>query len=508
MSAAPLHAVETPESQPAEHADHIPAHGHDGDALLEKMRELRGDDADWKNARTWSLVYFADDDYYRFLKEAHGTFFSENALNPMAFKSLKKMESEVVRMTADMLNGPDDAVGTMTSGGTESLLLSVKTYRDLAKRKRPWIRRPNMVMPRTAHPAFEKAAHYFGVKPRFARVGKDYRVDMAHVKKLTDRNTIMLVGSAPQYPHGVIDPIEELGAFAEKKGIPLHVDACIGGFVLPWIEKLGHAVPRWDFRVPGVTSISADLHKYGYAAKGASTIVYRSMQFLKHQFFIATDFPGGVYISPSMPGTRPGGAIAAAWAALMKMGEDGYMLHTERALEAIQKLQAGIAKIDGVRVLSRPDATLLPWAGDAGVDTFVIADRMQERGWLVDRQHRPASVHLTVTSNHLDVVDQYLADLEEAARWARANPDAKASGEAAMYGMMGKLPLRGLVRYSVQKVMEGMYSPTGEMPDLSDLGSGDDDSLLFKLLGKHQGTALKALDKASLLSQRVLGRDS
>jgi glutamate/tyrosine decarboxylase-like PLP-dependent enzyme len=416
-------AEQTPTGPPA-----IPSEGRDGAELLAEMQEMRHDDASFKDGRTWSLVYYAGDEYASFLKEAHNLFFSENALNPMAFKSLKRMEAEVVRMTASMLHGDEKAVGTMTSGGTESLLLAVKTYRDWAKRNKPWIRNPEMVLPRTAHPAFEKAAHYFGVKARFAPVRGDYRADVREMKKRINRNTILIVGSAPQYPHGVVDPIEELAAIGLKKNIPVHVDGCIGGFMLPWIEKLGHAVPRWDFRVPGVTSISADVHKYGYGAKGASTIVYRNMSYLKHQFFIATDFPGGIYLSPSIPGTRPGGTIAAAWAALNKMGESGYLEHTEKALEAKRALIDGIAKIDGVRVLGEPDGTLVTWgADDDDVDVYAVADELESRGWSVDRQQHPASCHLTVTSNHLPIIDQYLKDLEESVKHVLAHPELKAA---------------------------------------------------------------------------------
>jgi glutamate/tyrosine decarboxylase-like PLP-dependent enzyme len=514
-AASPLRPVADPVPSPevpVEYGSKIPAHGIKKEELLAHLDELAGSDADWRGARTWSLVYYADDEHYDLLKKSHNRFFSENALNPMAFTSLKQMESDVVRMTADMLHGPKDAVGTMTSGGTESLLLAVKTYRDRARAKRPWVRRPNMVLPRTAHPAFEKAAHYFGVRTRFARVGADYRVDTSHVKKLIDRNTILLIGSAPQYAHGVVDPIEELGAIAERHKLPLHVDGCIGGFSLPWIEKLGHAVPRWDFRVPGVTSVSADLHKYGYAAKGASTIVYRSMDYLKHQFFVSTDFPGGIYASPSLPGTRPGGTIAAAWAALHHMGEDSYLEHTRKALEATRRLREGIADIDGIRILGTPHATLLAWGvdRDKDVDVYAVADHMQELGWLVDRQQHPASVHLTVTSHHLDVVDRYLADLRDSVAYVRAHPETKTSGEAPMYGMMAKLPVRGLVRFSVHKVMQQMYGPGGGAPDLADLGNSEGDNLVFRLMGQHKERALAALDRIDELSslpRKLLGRD-
>jgi sphinganine-1-phosphate aldolase len=247
------------------------------------------------------------------LQRAHNLFFAENALNPMAFKSLKRMEAEVVQMTASMLHAPDDACGTMTTGGTESLLMAVKAARDRAKARGPKTDRPNVVAAITAHPALDKAGHYFGLEIRKAPVGPDKRVIVSAMKKLIDKNTVLLFASAPQYPHGVIDPIDEVGRLALSRGIPLHVDACIGGFVLPWVERLGYPIPAFDFRVPGVTSMSADLHKYGFAVKGASVVVYRDMSYLEHQFFLETEFPGGIYASPSMTGTRGGGPIAAAW---------------------------------------------------------------------------------------------------------------------------------------------------------------------------------------------------
>ena len=302
----------------------IPTRGRAFDEILQELGARGSNDLDYRAGKSWSLVYYVDDDFYGFLKQAHNSYFSENGLNPMAFQSLKALEDDVVRMTAAMLHGGDEAVGTMTSGGTESILMAMKAYRDRAKKKKPWLLRPEIILPTTAHVAFDKAAHYFGLRIKRAPIDDKGQVDVRKVAQLINRKTILIVGSAPQYPHGTIDPIHELGTLAQRRQIPLHVDACFGGFILPWLEKIGIPIPAWDFRVPGVTSISADLHKYGYAAKGASTIIYRDMSYLTHQFFITTDWSGGIYASPSMAGTRPGGPIAAAWAALQAMGEDGY----------------------------------------------------------------------------------------------------------------------------------------------------------------------------------------
>jgi sphinganine-1-phosphate aldolase len=484
----------------------IPEKGTATDQLLAQMEQMRDGDADWRGGKVWSLVYFAGEAHHELLKEAHNLFIAENGLNPMAFQSLKRMESDVVRMTASMLNGGPEAVGTMTSGGTESILLAVKAARDRARKRRPWIRSPEMVLPETAHVAFEKAAHYFDVKIRYAPLRSDYRVDVKALKKLVGRNTVLIAASAPQYPHGVIDPIAEIGAFAQKKKLPFHVDACVGGFILPWLEALGHPLPTFDFRVPGVTSMSADLHKYGFAEKGASVVVYRSMDYLKHQFFVSTDWPGGIYAGPTIAGTRPGGNMAAAWAAMMSLGREGYLAHAAKALEATKKLASGLERIAPLGVLGTPDATIVTYASkDPEVSILAVADKLQELGWHVDRQQRPDSIHCTVTSNHLAVVDDYLRDVAAAVAHVKANPGLRTSGEAAMYGMMAKVPVRSMVKVAVGKVMEQMYGPAGAMPDLG--GGSAVDGPLGKAMAKYGPAALGVLEKLEGVKGRLrLGR--
>ncbi len=488
----------------------IPAQGADRDALLAAMQDMRSGDADWHGGKTWSMVYFIGEDHHAFLKQAHNLFFAENGLNPMAFQSLKRMESEVVQMTAGMLNGGRDTVGTMTSGGTESILLAVKAARDRARRTRPWILRPELVAPKTIHVAFDKACHYFGVKPRYVDVGPDFRADVAAMRKAIGRNTVLVAASAPQYPQGVIDPIEELGEICQSKNLPFHVDACFGGFILPWIEALGHELPTFDFRVPGVTSMSADVHKFGYAAKGASVVLYRDMTYLRHQFFVSTDWPGGIYASPSMPGTRPGGPIAAAWAALRSIGRDGYIAHTREAVAAAQELRAGVNGIVGLQVLGAAHSTVVAIgaasAGSEGVDIYAVADVMQERGWSVDRQQHPACLHCTVNAHNRPQVPGFLADLTEAVAHVRAHPELSSEGNAAMYGMMAKVPVRGLVKLSVQKVMEGMYGPDGAVPDLSQLGAGEDDGFVLSFIHKYGDRVMEVLDQVDGLRASIGGR--
>ena len=430
----------------------IPEQGRDAAQVLAELDARHDGDTDWRGGRVFSLVYHAGEAHEAMLHAAHAKYASANLLNPMAFKSLKKMETEIVEMAGRLFHCAG-AVGAVTSGGTESILCAVAAYRDRARKKWPWIRRPELVVPTTIHPAFDKAAHYFGVRLVKVPVGADFRADVPAMAKAIGRRTIGLVASAPQYPHGVVDPIGALGELAQKKRLPLHVDACVGGFVLPWLEKLGRKVPIWDFRVPGVTSISADLHKYGYAAKGASLLLWRSMDDMRHQIFVATDFPGGIYASPTLLGTRPGGPVAAAWAALQTIGANGYVELARAAIDAADRLRAGIAAIPGLAVIPG-DATIVAFTGE---NLYAVADRLESRGWSVDRQHRPASIHLTVTANHGPIVDQYVADLRAAVAEVRANPALAKSGSAPMYGMAAKLPARFLVASQVRKVIAGLY---------------------------------------------------
>lgn len=484
----------------------VPEEGIDHAALLKQMKRFKEGDADYRGGRTWSLVYHVDDGHADFLKAAHAMYASENGLNPIAFRSLKRMEADVVRMTLDMLRGEEESVGTMTSGGTESILLAVKAARDRAKKLRPWIISPEIVVPKTIHVAFDKACHYFGLKIRHAPVGPDFRVNVRAMKRLIGRNTVLIAASAPQYPHGVVDPISEIAEIAADKGIPMHVDACVGGFMLPWLERAGASVAPWDFRVPGVTSISADIHKYGYAAKGASTISYRSMDFMKHQFFVQTDWPGGIYASPSIPGTRPGGSIAAAWAAMMAMGKDGYTELAKQARAVTLQLAEGLDKIDGIRVLVPPDMTIVSFAADdETVDIYAVADQLESRGWSVDRQQHPNCIHLTVNASNGPMVQPYLKDLVEVVAIVRANPELAASGNAAMYGMMAKVPLRGFVKAAVGKVMEGMYGPDGEVPDLSKLGEDEKADVLLQLIHRYGDQAMGFLDKFEGGKDKVIG---
>jgi glutamate/tyrosine decarboxylase-like PLP-dependent enzyme len=451
----------------------LPAHGLPAAELLETLGSYRAHDVNYREGRTWSLVYHVGGSHEELMAQATESFLETNFLNPMAFKSLKRIERELVDVAVGLFHGPATATGCATSGGTESLLLPVLAARDDARRRWPWIRRPNIVLPVTAHVAFDKAAHLFGVRLKKVKVGPDGAVDVRAFRKAIDRNTILLVGSAPQYAHGTIDPIAELGALAQQRGLRLHVDACFGGWMSPFLERLGVPLPVWDFRVPGVTSISADLHKYGYAPKGISLLLYRDVELMKAQIFVATDFPGGIYASPGLLGSRPGGPMAAAWASVHALGEDGFLELARSAWSATERLRAGINQLPQLRLLGAPHSTAVAWAAREGaVDVYAVADGLTRRGWHVDRQQHPASVHLTVNAANLPVVDQYLADLRASVDEALANPASATSGEAATYGTMARLPARGLVKSAVVDAIARSYDPAAVDDDLTKPPSG------------------------------------
>ena len=443
----------------------LPAKGRPSADVLADLKGFAAHDPNYKEGRLWSLVYYLDETYADFQGEAYREFSSANGLNPTAFKSLKRFENEIIAAVAEMLHGTPEVCGVVTSGGTESCLLAVKTYRDLARTR--GVTKPEMVLPVTAHVAWFKASEYFGVKVRLLPLDKDLRADAAKLARLCNRNTVMILGSAPEYPHGSIDPIEALGAIALKRKIPLHVDACVGGFILPFMEMNGRELPLWDYRVAGVTSISADIHKYGFASKGASTITYRNLDYLKHQMFVYQDWPGGIFASPALLGTRPGGAYAAAWAAMQHFGKSGYRDLAKRTTQAFDKMRQGIEKIPELYVMGQPTGPLLAYGScDPNVNIFAVGDQMDEKGWNINRLQNPDGLHAMITAIHLEVMDDYLRDLQQAVAVVKANPALANSGSAATYGLMSHLPLRGLVRQKVLDIFAQMYKAGGHDFDL------------------------------------------
>lgn len=447
-----------------------PDQGRPFEEILAELDSFGKDDPNYKEAKTWSLVYYLNEEYTQFLEKAYAKYFSANGLNPTAFKSLKRLEKEVLRFTARLFHVDDEACGVMTSCGTESCMLAVKTYRDLGRSK--GIKKPEMIIPETAHVAWDKGAEYFGVKIRRAPLASNWGVDVKAVEKMINKNTVMILGSAPEYPHGIIDPIEKLGALAKKHNIPLHVDSCVGGYILPFIEMTGREVPLWDFRVEGVTSISADIHKYGFAAKGASCILYRNIDYFKHQVFVNESWPGGMFASPAFLGTRPGGAYAAAWAAIQANGVEGYKALAEKTVEVSEKLKKGIKDIGCFEIIGSPIASLFAYRStDSSVNVFALGDVMEKKGWHIDRIQRPDALHAMVTAPHDKVVEQYLEDLKEAVEIVRAHPELADSGQAATYGMVSHIPLRGMVRKQVLEIFANSYKLSAEEIDLSDSDS-------------------------------------
>lgn len=464
--------------------------------IFSRMEESAKQDAVWKKGRTFSLVYYPGEEILQFAKEAYTRFFCENGLNISAFPSLRKFETETVSMVGDLLNLPQNGAGSMTAGGTESILMAVFAARERACAYKTHIQKPEIIVPVSVHPAFDKAAHYFGLTIHHAPLRPDGRVDTEAVRKIINPNTILIVGSSPSYPHGLVDPIAELGDLAVEYDIWLHVDACVGGMLLPFVEKLGYPIPVFDFRVQGVRSMSVDLHKYGYCPKGTSVVLYRDKSYRRHQFFAYTEWTGGLYASATITGTRPGGAIASAWALINHLGIEGYLELTKSVMDASLKIQEAVKKISGLYVISNPEATVLALASDK-FDIYQVADELTLKGWALDRQQLPPSIHLTISFGNTPFVDEFINDLSLACEkvqkfslnkvsnkvvvgiaktLTRLLPEKVVSkltsfgsnmgGEgipkrqAAMYGMMGVLPNRGDLHTIVLDMLDKLNTPT------------------------------------------------
>ncbi len=394
-------------------APRIPEHGSPASDVLAALAATKTADVKWQAGRAFSLAYSAGDEAVDLAKAAYSQFSSENMLNLDAFPSLRQLQTEVISMVSSLLGGTDDTVGVCTSGGTESILTAVHGAKNWGKAR--GITAPTLVLPSTAHAAFSKACAYFDVTSIRVPVGDDFRANAAALDAAITDQTVMIVASAPAYPQGVIDPIAEISDIAVAHDILFHVDACMG-FTLPWLEQLGELPPGtvWNFAAPGVTSMSCDLHKFGYAAKGASVLLHRDKSIRKHQFFMTADWLGGLYGSPAILGTRSGGGLASTWAMLHHLGSDGYRHLTADALAARRKIQAGVTKIEGLVVRGDPQATLVAFgASDPNVlDIYAVGDLLwKQHGWYLDRQTPPDSLHCTVNAVHRATADEFLADL-------------------------------------------------------------------------------------------------
>ena len=462
--------------------------------IHQQWQAYTADDMKWQEGKFFGYVYYPGDEYYKIINEAYAKFSVTNALNPAVFSSLKKMENEVVQMAASLLHGDENVSGSMTSGGTESIFMAVKAAKEWAK-KNKHTKNPLMLLAETAHPAFCKAADTIEFNYKLIKVDPNFQLDIEDLKKHVSTDTVLIVGSAPSYPQGMIDPIEEIAAIAKQHKCLLHVDACVGGFILPFLKMEGVDLPKFDFEIDGVTSISADVHKYGYAAKGASVVLYKNAELRKGQFYVKTDWSGGIYGSPSFMGTRGGGPIAAAWTALNHIGEDGYRRMAKETFEETMFIKKSIEEeIPELKILGNPKATLFAFASDT-LDVYEVADELAELGWTINRQQLPASLHVLLNYIHVGKGELFVNDLKTAVQKAKrfsmihlknnlqvgaikglkkilnekqfTNLTQRFSGgdgpeskrKAAMYGMMSELSGSGSLKDMVIDFLDKLYKP-------------------------------------------------
>jgi sphinganine-1-phosphate aldolase len=428
----------------------LPERGAPREQVLRELSEMaHAEDERGYTGRVSGSIYSGDEEHYAFLTEAFGFFGHANVLQRDMYPSATKLEAEIIAMTAGMLHGDDDTGGVVTSGGTESLMSAMLTYREWGKAAKG-IDHPQVILPVTAHPALHKGAHYFGLEVLDAPVDDEYVVDVDAVRKLIGPRTVALVGSAGTYPHGTIDPIVALGELALTHDLGLHVDGCLGGFILPWGPELGYAVPPFDLAVPGVTSISADTHKYGYALKGSSVLLHRPKSLRRHQYFSITSWPGGAYTSPGMSGSRSGGILAATWAAMVSLGREGYLRIAGDIFATAEAVRAAVAALPELRVLGRPWFNVA-FTSDV-VNIFHVNDHLAACGWRMNGLQLPPALHFCVTRPNTKpgIVEAFAADLAAAVAYAK-NPSLGPPKSGAMYGATGARP-------PAEEVVAGMFA--------------------------------------------------
>ena len=440
--------------------DRLPGDGLDREEIIEMMEDYKRIEAErWEDGYASGAVYHGNEVHIDFMNRVYAINSQSNPLHPEIWPSTTKFEAEVVSMTASMLSADqaaEEIVGTVTSGGTESILLAMKTYRDWA-RENKGITEPEIVIPTTAHAAFVKAGEYFGINVIRIPVGEDFQADVAATRGAITENTIALVGSAPPFPHGIVDPITQLSELAREREIGFHTDACLGGFILPWAEKLGYDIPVFDFRLPGVTSISVDTHKYGYAAKGTSVVLYRGSELRHFQYFSITDWPGGFYASPTFAGSRPGALIAVAWAAMVSMGEQGYLAAARAILETTTWIKNELRKIEDIEVIGDPP--FMATFKSNSLNIYQLLEFMTHKGWGLNGLHLPPSAHLCVTLRHTQagVKERFVEDLHEAIAYVKSNPQAS-EGMGPIYGMAAAVETRGMVKMVFNWFLDMLYS--------------------------------------------------
>ncbi len=410
----------------------LPEHGRAHGDVLATLRSFKEGDADWGHGRVPLFVFKADEAVYEMGKSAFFEYFTENALGGRrAFPSVKRMEDEVVEMALSLFSAPDDAQGFMTTGGTESIIQAVQTCRDWSRKQRGEPRhRGNIVAADSLHPAFDKAARLMDLDIRRTPVTADFRADPAAIEAMIDADTIMIVGSAPCFPYGVIDPIAALSEVAERRGVWLHVDACVGGYVAPFVKMIGREIPDFDFRVSGVKSISADLHKFGFCPKPASTVFYRSGDLAESHPFDFSGWPNGRFMTSTIVGTRPAGGVAAAWAVFNFLGIEGYKQIARDLMAFTDAYKAGISEVAGLKVLGAPHLSIVAYGSDE-FDIFRVAEIMSEKGWTPGLVQRPKAIHRMMSMIHQPSLDEYLTDLRAAVGVVRQSDPVQATIKAS-----------------------------------------------------------------------------
>ena len=441
----------------------VPAEPVDRAAILAEIAEMaHTEDAQGDTGTVSGSLYSGDHDHYAFLGEVFSLYSHANVLQRDMYPSATKFEGEIIAMTSDLLHGT--GVGVVTSGGSESLITALFSYREQAREKRG-VTRPNLVMPKTAHVALDKGAHWMGIEVRHAPLTDGYVADVAAMAELVDDQTVALVGSAANYAHGLIDPIEEIAALGQQHGIGVHVDGCLGGWLLPWVERLGYDVPLWDFRVPGVTSISADTHKYGYALKGSSVLLYRDKDLRANQYFTYPDWPGGLYLSPGLAGSRSGGIIASTYAAILATGQSGYLAAADRIMRTATAIKDGIrAGLPELEVIGEPTFVVaFKAAGD--LDIYLVNDSLKDQGWRMNSLQLPAALHFCITRpNTADgVAERFLDALRTAVAYAEDHRGEPAKS-GAMYGFGGTPQGNATLQTVMSGVLDAMHEVAPDSP--------------------------------------------
>ncbi len=434
----------------------IPEKGIAESSLLETLAHFaERENAPWKEGKVSGAVYYGDEPLLSFYEKLYHMVSQTNALHPDIWPSIPKFEREIVSMSSSLMHGEDGVRGAVSSGGTESILLAMKTYRDYFRRK-TGIMEPEIILPSTAHPSFLKACEYFSIKPVIVGVDEHFTADVEAVKESMSGNTIAIVGSMPNFPFGTFDPIEELAELAEDKNVGMHVDACLGGFIDPFVRDSGYDFPNFDFSVDGVTSISMDTHKYGYAPKGTSVVLYRNGDYFQSQLYANATWQGGIYFTPTLLGSRPGYPIVAAWAAMLLMGREGYVREAKRILDTGDFIKKSVSGISGVNVVGNPLWVIA--ISSKEMDPYLIWESMSNKGWMLSGLSNPAGFHVALTHRHtLDSVkEKFVADLKSSVELVKGGK-IKASSMAPIYGMASVLPKESTDVF-LKSVVEWLYS--------------------------------------------------